>query len=327
MSRYVFHHISLEVVVEGKGIHDGLDQLLQDMSWAPTLFSSQKPLLTLSVCCNGHGVGALPPQARQIFEVEGFTGYETGRDFYLTLGASFFYLQSLEGKGEAHLAPSFFDQPQLLQQKFFAYGLVRLLRPLGLFSLHAASLLAPDGMGVLIVGRSGSGKSTITIGLIRKGWGYLSDDAVLLRKGADAVEALALRSHCFIDAQAAGDYLDFRLGEKVSDASGGQRQRVYVEEAYPGQAVRTCVPQILVFSRIVPEPNSTLQPVSRVAALKNLLTESGSQLFDQFTMAHHMEVLKTLLLQTKIYELRAGLDLHRDPLILERLLTQAEKVA
>jgi len=297
------------------------------MSWIPTLSSTQEPLLRLSFRHNGQGVGVLPPQARQVFEVEGFEGYETGRDFYLTHGASFFYLQSLEGKGEAHLAPSFFDQSPLLQQKFFAYGLIRLLRPLGLFSLHAASLLTPEGMGVLIVGSSGSGKSTLTIGLIRKGWGYLSDDAVLLRKRSEAVEALALRRHCFIDAQTAGDYLDFRLGEMVPDAMSGQRQRVYVDETYPGQAVATCVPQVLVFSRIVPEPNSTLQPMSRIDALKNLLTESAPQLFDQVTMAQHLNVLKTLLSQTKMYELRAGLDLHRDPLTLERLLARAGKLS
>jgi hypothetical protein len=133
----------------------------------------------------------------------------------LIYGPSCFYLQSLEGKGEVYLASSFSDQSPLLQQKFLAYGLVRLLRPLGLFSLHAASLLTPDGVGVLIVGRSGSGKSTLTLGLIRKGWGYLSDDAVLLRNGSEAVEALALRKSCYIDAQTAVDYSDFRLGEMV----------------------------------------------------------------------------------------------------------------
>ena len=67
--------------------------------------------------------------------------------------------------------------------------------------------------------------------------------------------------------------------------------------------------------------------MTRVDALKNLLTESGPQMFDHFTMAQHVEVLKTLLSQTKTYELQAGLDLHRDPLTLERLLAQAEKVA
>jgi adenylate kinase family enzyme len=180
---------------------------------------------------------------------------------------------------------------------------------------------------VLIVGSSGSGKSTLTIGLIRKGWGYLSDDAVLLRKSSEAVEAMALRKYCYIDAQTAVDYSDFRLGQKVPDAIRGQRQRVYVDETYPGKAVPTCVPQILVFSRIVSEAVSTLKPVTRVDALKNLLTESGPQLFDQTSMPHHMEVLKTLLSQAKTYELQAGLDLHRDPLILERLLTQAGKVA
>jgi hypothetical protein len=39
-----------------------------------------------------------------------------------------------------------------------------------------------------------------------------------------------------------------------------------------------------------------------------------------------MGILKTLLSQTKTYELRAGLDLHRDPLTLKRLLARVGKV-
>ena len=326
MPRYAFRDIPMEVQSEGKEIEDTLDRLLQEMSWAPTLSSTQKPLLRLSIHCNSEGIGGVPRQARQVFEVEGFGGYENGPSFYLTYGSSCFYLHSLKGKGVAYLAASFSDQPSLIQQKFLAYGLLRLLRPFGLYPLHTASLLTPDGAGLLIVGGSGSGKSTLTIGLIRKGWSYLSDDAVLLRKRSEAVEALALRRSCYVDAQAAGDYLDLRLGEMVPDAGSGYRQRVYIDETYPGQAVQTCTPQVLLFSRIVPETASTLQPLNRVDALKKLLTESAPQMFDKFTMAQHMEVLESLLRQTETYELRAGLDLRRNPLTLERLLVQARKL-
>ena len=53
-----------------------------------------------------------------------------------------------------------------------------------------------------------------------------------------------------------------------------------------------------------------------LAVVRNCLTEG--------TMRAHLEVLKRLMQQTATYELRAGLDLYRDPMTLMRLLNEAE---
>lgn len=42
--------------------------------------------------------------------------------------------------------------------------------------LHGAVLRAPGGDGVLIAGPSGYGKTSLTLELLRRGWGFLSDD-------------------------------------------------------------------------------------------------------------------------------------------------------
>src|SRR5215207_6256123 len=64
------------------------------------------------------------------------------------------------------------------------------LRRCGLFELHAAGVVEPEsGGGYLVVGPSGSGKSTLATQLASVGWGYLSDDALLLRGGDESVEA------------------------------------------------------------------------------------------------------------------------------------------
>jgi hypothetical protein len=46
--------------------------------------------------------------------------------------------------------------------------------------LHSGSVLADSGV-VLLVGSSGWGKTTLTIELVRRGWGFLSDDFAILR--------------------------------------------------------------------------------------------------------------------------------------------------
>ena len=103
------------------------------------------------------------------FRTDDFLGFEVGDDFFLTDGSSVFHLRPSKGEAYAQVAPSFFTKPKLAQANFWSFGLLKLLRPLGIYSLHAAGLATKDGEGVLVVGPSGSGKSTLAIGLIRAG--------------------------------------------------------------------------------------------------------------------------------------------------------------
>jgi len=51
--------------------------------------------------------------------------------------------------------------------------------------VHAA-LVARDGRGILLCGRSGFGKSTLAFACAREGWTYVCDDATFLLPGEDA---------------------------------------------------------------------------------------------------------------------------------------------
>ncbi len=210
-----------------------------------------------------------------------------------------------------------------MRQNFWIFGLLKLLRPSGIYGLHAAGLVAEDGMGVLVVGQSGSGKSTLAIALVRSGWRYLSDDAVLLRSRPDGVEALALRRHFYVVSAEAGDYADLPIGEERPDRCGGHRRRGGIETAYPPQRVGACIPRVLLFSRISSEEQSALLPLDRAHALGQLISQSSPQLFDRQTMAPHLATLNLLLQQAVAYELYAGIDLREDSIALLRLLAVA----
>lgn len=320
---YTLHNLTLGVHQVETGLPGDPTRLLQDLGCVRTQEVAGQPALRLSIGTN-HTERSAPPGAREVFCVDGFSGFENGADFYLTDGASLFHLQGARGQGDAYLCPSFVEKSRLLQQNFWAFGLLKLLRPLGTYGLHAAGVVTRAGIGCLIVGASGSGKSTLAIGLIRHGWGYLSDDAILLRREVDGVVALAFRKHFYVDAGAAAEYPDLPLGEAVPDAAGGWRQRLYIAETYPAQYQPRCVPRLLLLARIVPEPYSSLQRLDGPRALCYLLAQSGPQLFDRQTMGQHLEVLKQLVQQTASYELRAGRDLHHQPATLMRLLSEAE---
>src|SRR4029078_7881765 len=87
-----------------------------------------------------------------------------------------------------------------------SFAVCAALRPLGLFELCAAGVVIPQTRdGALIVGPSGSGKSTLTLQLAKAGWGYLSDDELLLSVVGEAVEARRFRSFFAVaPASAAG---------------------------------------------------------------------------------------------------------------------------
>jgi len=260
---------------------------------------------------------------REVFRADEFHGFESGEEFYLTDGSSLFHLRPSKRQADVCLSRSFFSKPRSQRESFWAFVLLKLLRCAESYSLHAAGIVSRSGSALLIVGGSGCGKSTLTIELIRQGWGYLSDDAVLLRVQPAGVVALPLRTKFYVDAEAAASYQDIPLGEEVPDTAGRHRRRIRIEDVYPEQHMSEGVPHVLLFSKIVSRAKSTLVPVDRIVALNHLLAGSGPQLFDRGSMARHLGLLKQLVQQAAAYELRAGLDLHRDPAKLVSLLQAA----
>jgi hypothetical protein len=320
-SLYTLGSLVLELHSEEPRCGD-LDRLLHELSWVRTRGSTSKPRLYLSITPNSREC-RIPQNCREVLRADAFCGYELGDEFYLTDGSSVFHLRPARGEGYARLATSFFAKPILAQANFWCFGLLKLLRPLGIYSLHAAGLATKDGVGLLLVGAAGSGKSTLAIGLIREGWRYLSDDAVLLRHESQEVEVLVCRRSFYIDALRSPDYADLSLGQEVPDSNGGRRRRVGIDDVYPEQYVPRCFPRVVMFPQIKRREQSALKPVDSVSALQILLAQSAPQLFDRSTMSGHLEVLKRLLQQTEVYELHAGTDLYRQPAKLVDLLEQA----
>lgn len=317
----VFKGVTLKVeqpdCVGGLELDEMLDGLV---STRPLEADTQRPL-QLSVQLIGSRT-AVVPEGVLLFVAEGFRGVENDQDFYLTDGSSTLYLQSGNNRAVAYIAPSFFAKEGQIKHTFWAYAILKLLRTCGFYSLHAAGLIAPAGWGVLIAGPSGCGKSTLTLGMIRTGWGALSDDAVLLCAEPAGVKALALRKYLYIDV-ASPQNSDLPDGPQQTDYSGRCRRKLTIEKLYPGQQLSESAPaDVLIFPRIVRDAQSSMVPLDDGSTLRHLLLASGPQLFDRRTLAGQFEILKILLRRARAYELRAGLDLYREPAILEALLEQ-----
>jgi hypothetical protein len=81
------------------------------------------------------------------------------------------------GGAEFHVEPHHADHGGILPYCFHA-AIAQQLARAGILTLHAAAVIAPQG-GVLVIGRKGAGKSTLTASAIKAGLGVVTDDWVL----------------------------------------------------------------------------------------------------------------------------------------------------
>ena len=206
--------------------------------------------------------------------------------------------------------PLALDAPALT--RLVTYGLSAALRRRGLFELHSAALVDPQGgAGVLIIGPSGSGKSTQTVHLAAAGWPFLTDDVLLLGQVADAVQAWPLRRSFAITSEtfAASRFLQTRTS---FDPIGVQEdeKRLFVPHGVFAAGFRdTCVPGTLVFPELSGGSRSRVFRLSAGEAMARLIRISPWSCYDRATAAGHLAVLSALARQARAYSLLAGTDL------------------
>ena len=83
------------------------------------------------------------------------------------------------------------DAGDLVDQLLFAVSAAAFACAHTHLLVHAGAVVAPDGTAVLLPGPSGAGKTTLVAGLVRAGFGYLSDEAGAIDPATLCVHAFA----------------------------------------------------------------------------------------------------------------------------------------
>lgn len=193
------------------------------------------------------------------------------------------------------------------------FGLTILLREHGLFGLHAGAI-ERDGRGVLLAASSDSGKTTATLALVRQGWRYVSDDALLLRQRGDRVEALSFRRDFALDEEALDHFPELRGVTWPRSPSDPSKLRVDVEVVRPGAFVSACTPTALILPNLTGDRESRLVEVDRLGAFEHLMAQSAlnaAPVPDR--IGAQMNLLAALIQQVRIFRLDAGRDVLEDP--------------
>ena len=189
-------------------------------------------------------------------------------------------------------------------------ALLVLLEREGACALHAAALVAPGGAGVVLVGASDSGKSTMTMHLARAGWPFLSDDSLLLRAGADGgVDAAPFRRSFGLDpdAEAIFPELSRARERQLTDA---HKLLVDAERLFPGGRAERVRPALLLFPTVTDAGTSRAVALRPADAFVRLLAQ-GSFLHPDAARAGAAR-LAALARQCRAYAFLSGRDVHRD---------------
>jgi hypothetical protein len=189
---------------------------------------------------------------------------------------------------------------------FFTIPLIEVMKRQRRFPLHAGCV-AREGRGLLLAGMSGSGKSTLTASLVAGGWDFLSDDMVLLVRGAGASWAFGLPDEIDCSDETAGMIAELRhlVGRPTLDGRG--KHLVDVEDAFGALPVPVCRPRALVLPAVSGERRSVLKPVSASYALRELAP--NVLLTERAAAQAHLDALAELVREVPCYSLATGTDL------------------
>lgn len=137
--------------------------------------------------------------------------------------------------------------------------------------LHASSMEI-DGMGVIFPGDSGFGKSTLTAGLLTKGWRYLCDEFALIHTDSLMLHpyprAICLKRPSYPVIESLG--LSLHSRPDYWKGSKGFVGFVSPLEVGPNTIGRACPIRYVIFPRYTPGAKPALIPISRAEAALDL---------------------------------------------------------
>lgn len=204
----------------------------------------------------------------------------------------------------------------LLSRPLFTIPLVEMLKRHGLYSVHAAAA-ERDGRALLLPGASGSGKSTLAIALARHGWGFMSDDLVLLSRAGGRVRALAFPDEVDVTDETASWFPEL-AGLATEDRAGWPKHRIRTEERLGVAAVTAATPAALAFPSPGGAGTSALVPLAPGEALLELVP--NVLLTDPAASQAHLDALAELVRVAHAHRLSAGRDFDLLPARLGPLL-------
>lgn len=263
--------------------------------------------LDIRIVVSGDGGAELPPQPA--FRAQGhLTAIAVDRLNFATLDYS-------QGLGAAWVQESAAADSSYLRWFFLEAMVYCLLTEMRLAPIHAACV-AMRGQGVLLAGDSGAGKSTLAFGCARRGWDYVSDDAVWMIRRRNDLQVLGLPYRARLRPDCAQLFSELAGCPAGIGANGKPTLEVSLADFPAIVSEPECRVAACVFLRRGAHEGAALERIDASDAFDRLA--AGLVVYDQRPREEQLLSLKRMA-AAPAYELRYG-DIESASAALQRLL-------
>jgi hypothetical protein len=204
------------------------------------------------------------------------------------------------GRGQMQVDPALAQEAAGDLYSMLTISAALLLARLERALVHAAAVVAPDGHAWLLAGDARSGKSTTCATLASAGWGYVSDDQVVLAAREDGVEVEGWLRPFHLDRNGEG-------GEPT-----GERREVTPAELGLAGWRRTARLAGVILPSVAAREATVLTPVPAAAALAGLVRQSPWLLACRDAAPAVLALLGRAV-ERGAFSLRLGRDTYRNP--------------
>lgn len=272
-----------------------IERLFAGWQLTPVSFPDRNPDIKITFTCGE--LPHVPPGLSQFEVAEGGRCYSAGDEYYLRFDNSLLRLQS----GNPVSISVFSSSPSDAElARVTSFAVCAALRRFGIFELHSAGVVVPESeAGVLIVGPSGSGKSTLTLQLARAGWGYLSDDELLLSLNEGEVEARGFRSFFALVSATAG----------LPAAKSGLKTCFEPTRVFAAPRAARVVLRFVLFTAIDGANETRFDELTQAETMSRLIRACPWATYDTAIAGPNLALLSRLARQAKGFNLTAGTDL------------------
>ena len=275
-----------------------IERLFAGWQLTPVSLSERHPDIQITFSCRA-AWPEVPSGVARFDVAEGGRCYTASDHFYVEFANSLLHLEPGDPVNVSVWLKQLPETTDAELARVTSFAVCAALRRLGIFELHSAGVVTPDSeSGVLIIGPSGSGKSTLTLKLAESGWGYLSDDELLLSVVNEVVEARGFRSF-------------FALASAVDVGKAKAALKTCFEPAtvFTSPAVPRVLPRFLLFSTVSGAEKTQLHELTQTEIMAQLIRACPLATYDTAIAGANLELLALLTRQAKGFKLMAGTDL------------------
>jgi len=244
---------------------------------------------------------------------------------YFTDFRSYLTLEPGGGKAAGYISPETLAEGGLhfFTHIFITLALFEMLRHQGVFFLHSAGLVSPEGRSVVFPASSGQGKTTLALYLIRNGYHYLSDDTVFLRRSSGKVQI-----HGFPKVSHIPEEIFGRLPElapfKDAPWLDQCKKIVDLDKVYPGQRTRgNAAPGAIIFLKRTSRDQSELKPMDKLEAFPLLMCQSPFAHINPDLARSHLDIFRDFVAASRVWSLESGTDWIVEPSMLKTIIEAA----